>query len=272
MYAISLTILQDSVMITAEIEANEKYDVVVIDLPGAFLHANMDEVYNISMLDKLAYIMVLVAPHIYRPFVTYGKNIEAILYITLQKGMYGFLRISFLFYLKLFLGLEVLGFRLNPYDMYVANEVVNRNWMTIIWHVHDLKISHVKDSEVTKFIEWLKGKYCNMIVSRGYKHNYLGMDFDYSYKEKENLRIVYYLKKILKEFPEKIVVVSLTPASDNIYIFRNENYMSLLDEARARVFHNCMASFLFVMTRCRCDIQNVVPFFCTRLLHPDDDY
>ena len=26
------------------------------------------------------------------------------------------------------------------------------------------------------------------------------------------------------------------------------------------------------MTRCRCDIQNVVPFFCTRVLHPDDDY
>jgi len=36
------------------------------------------------------------------------------------------------------------GIKLNEYDPCVANKMINRKQCTIIWHVDDLKISHVK--------------------------------------------------------------------------------------------------------------------------------
>jgi len=54
---------------------------------------------------------------------------------------------SLLFYRKLRKDLEQLGFKINPYDICVANKLINRKQLTILWHVDDLKISH-KDKKV----------------------------------------------------------------------------------------------------------------------------
>jgi hypothetical protein len=52
---------------------------------------------------------------------------------------------------------------------------------TITWHVDDLKLSHVDAKEVDKTIKWWKSIYGeDMRVSRGKKHDYLGMDLYYS--------------------------------------------------------------------------------------------
>ena len=67
--------------------------------------------------------------------------------------MYGFLRIVLLFYLKLLSYLELLGFRLDPYNICVDNKVINSKQMTITWHVNDLQISHAEESEVAKVID-----------------------------------------------------------------------------------------------------------------------
>ena len=35
-----------------------------------------------------------------------------------------------------------MGFKINRYDPYVVNKMVNGHQMTIWWHVYDLKVSH----------------------------------------------------------------------------------------------------------------------------------
>ena len=75
--------------------------------------------------------MVLVVLWIYRLFVTYGKNGEEILYVTLQRAIYGCMRSALLFYLKLLSNMEGLEFRINPLYMCVANNVTNGKHMTI---------------------------------------------------------------------------------------------------------------------------------------------
>jgi hypothetical protein len=37
------------------------------------------------------------------------------------------------------------GYTLNPYDQCVANKSINGYQMTIVWHVDDLKMSHVSE-------------------------------------------------------------------------------------------------------------------------------
>jgi hypothetical protein len=69
------------------------------------------------------------------------------------------MRSALLFYRKLVANLESDGFVLNPYDLCVANKVVNGKQMTVCWHVDDLKVSHCDPNQVTIFGEWLSKKY-----------------------------------------------------------------------------------------------------------------
>ena len=87
-------------------------------------------------------MMVQVDPIMYRKYVTYPSNGQAMLYVRLIKALYGMLRAALIFYKRLRSDLENMGFEINPYDPCVANKMVNGNQMTICWHVENLKVSH----------------------------------------------------------------------------------------------------------------------------------
>ena len=99
------------------------------------------------------------------------------LYVKLNKALYGLLRSALLFYKKLVRELEDMGFELNPYDPCVANRMVDGTQQTVCWHVDDLKISH-KDAAVnTQTIKALAKIYGpGITVSRGKVHDYLGVE------------------------------------------------------------------------------------------------
>ncbi len=175
------TVMTESVLITAAIEATEGRDVALIDLPRAFLNAEMDEVVHMVLWGKLAELMVKFAPQIYRKYVTLGTRGQPMLYVTLQKALYSCLCSALLFYLKLVADLEGQGFQLNPYDPCVANKIVNGTQMTMTFHVDDIKISHVDHWEVSRRIDWFKSiNGTNVRVSWGTMHDYLGMMMSYS--------------------------------------------------------------------------------------------
>ena len=96
------------------------------------------------------------------------------LYVKLNKALYGLLRSALLFYKKLVSELVEMGFELNKYDPCVANRMINGSQQTATWHVDDLKISH-KDAAVnTKTIKELAKIYGPKVtVSRGKVHDYL---------------------------------------------------------------------------------------------------
>lgn len=54
----------------------------------------------------------------------------------------------------------------------------------IVWHIDNLKLSHVDENVNYKFLIWLSGKYMDYRFGRvkatqGTKHDYLGMILDY---------------------------------------------------------------------------------------------
>jgi hypothetical protein len=91
----------------------------------------------------------------------------------MQKASYGLLRSALLFYKKLVKDLENYGFEINPYDPCVANMMIDGKQMTVIWHVDDLKVSHVDAFKLTKFASYLSSIYGGLAVHRGKKHDYL---------------------------------------------------------------------------------------------------
>jgi hypothetical protein len=134
---------------------------------------------------RVAELMVQVTPNLYRKYISVDRNGAAILYIKMQKAIYGLLRSALLFYKKLVVDLESIRFKLNPYDHCVANKEVNRTQTTVCWHIDDLKVSHLDPKENTRFGDWLS-ETCSVTVAaqQGVEHNYLGMIFDFSVKEK----------------------------------------------------------------------------------------
>ena len=68
---------------------------------------------------------------------------------------------SSLQYKKLPSDIEQIRFNIHPYDPYVAKRMMQGNWHTVIWHVDDLKSSHVKPKVNNKFLLQLHNKYAN---------------------------------------------------------------------------------------------------------------
>ena len=142
-------------MLTATINALEGQDVVVVDIPGSYLSADMDDDVHVVFRGTLAEMILMANPELNRPFVSYEIG-KPVLYVRLQKALYGYLKRALLFYKNLVGDLEAYGFKINPYDPCVANKMIDRKQITVCWHVDDLKILCVDVNEVTKTIQCLE--------------------------------------------------------------------------------------------------------------------
>ncbi len=140
------------------IDAKENREVVTIDIPGAFLHADNKDYVIMKMVGTLAELMVKTNPKMYRQYVVLEKG-RSVLYLQLQKALYGMMKSALLFYRKLVSELKKMGFDINPYDPCVANKMVNGTQMMIRWHVDDLMMSHVSCDEIMKIVQEIKNIY-----------------------------------------------------------------------------------------------------------------
>ena len=57
--------------------------------------------------------------------------------------------------------MESEGYKVNKYDLCVANKIINSKQYTIIWHVDNLMALHVDAQVNWQFVEWIKSKYEN---------------------------------------------------------------------------------------------------------------
>jgi hypothetical protein len=237
------TVSTESVFLTAVIDAHERRDVGCYDIPGAFLHADSEENITMVLKGRLAELMVQVAPNLYRKYISVDKRNTPILYVKIQKALYGLLRSALLFYQKLVGDLESDGFVLNPYDPCVANKDINGKQMTVCWHVDDLKVSHVDPAEVTKFGQWLSATYRIAVAEhRGKVHDYLGMMLDFTFEGHVIVNMTDYIGTILADFPEEITGTRTTPAADHLFDVRDEADARPLPEEQARPWHNSSSS------------------------------
>ena len=152
----------------------------------------------------------------------------------------------------------------------MANKVIDGDQMTMVWHVDDLKVSHLKPLEIMKFACYLSHIFGpKLAVKRGNIHDYLGMDLDYSEKGQVKVSMIKYLKKILAAFPEDLLSTSNTPAARHLFTVHDDAKTEMLSEEEAMSFHHSVAQLLFMCSRSRRDVQLPVAFLTTRVKKPD---
>ena len=267
--AASPTVALELVFMTAAIDARENREVVTIDIPGTLLHATNDDYVVMRMNGTLAELMAKTDPKLYRKYLTDEKG-KKVLYVRLQKALYGMMKSALLFYRKLISEMKGMGFEVNPYDPCVVNKMVNGSQMTVRWHVDDLMISHTSSEAISQFLCTLKDIYGdNLAETTGSVHDYLGMIFDFSERDKVKINMTEYLSKVIADFPEEIIGKAATPAGDHLFKVRDEGRR--LNDEQADAFHHTVYQLLFAANRARRDIQTAVSFLTTRVQAPDKD-
>jgi hypothetical protein len=227
-------------------------------------------------------MLVDINPELYGPAVVL-ENHKKVLYVEVLKAIYGMLEAALLWYKTFRKDLDDIGFVFNPYDPCVANKKVQGSQQTILFHVDNLKSSHIlfhvdnlKSSHKLKsvndkFEKWLNsmyGKHGKVTATCGRIHDYLRMELDYRKQGELKINMTKYVKNMLNNFPVKLgrKDVAKTPARDNLL---NLGTGAKLDTKRLEIFHTFVAKRLFLCKRARPDIQQAILVLCTRVRDPN---
>jgi hypothetical protein len=95
----SPTVVIESVFLSCVIDADESRNVATVDIPGAFLQADMNDVVQLRIGGEMACILTNLAPNTYSPFLTFVCGTPT-LYVILHKALDGTLQAALLFWQK----------------------------------------------------------------------------------------------------------------------------------------------------------------------------
>ena len=200
----SPTISTEAVFLTALVDAWENRKVAVLDVPGAFMQVDMDELVHVKFRGEMVDKLLEIDPELYSSYISEERG-EKVMYVELLKALYGTLRAARFFWEKLHGKLvNEWGFVPNRYDSCVVNKMVNGKQLTVAWHVDDLKVSHVEESALEDFIAMMEEEFgtdAPLSVSRGPVQEYLGMTMDFSEKGRVVIKMSDYVKTMLHDAP-----------------------------------------------------------------------
>ena len=241
--AVLPTVPTELTFVTATIAAKEGRKVQCYKVPSAFVNTDVDKDVIMVFKGELADMMIQIAQEVYQKYVRVDRKGMPILYVKLQKALYGLMRASLLFYRKLRREFEQYGLVINPYDPCGANmETKSGKKLTVVWHVDDLMASCKDDFELTKFLCHLGRIYGpSLSMHLGKKHDYLGVDMEFCDDGTLEVSMIKYLKNVIAEFPELIKGRAATPAHDKLFVMRENDEARKLNEEQVLAFHHTVA-------------------------------
>jgi Reverse transcriptase (RNA-dependent DNA polymerase) len=292
--ASSPTVSSEAVMLTCTIDAKEKREVAVVDIPNAFVQTVIEDEKDRSFIrirGPLVDILTNIAPDVYGEYVTIGKNGDKVLLVQCLNALYGTMVASLLYYKKFVKSLKSKGFKLNPYDPCVANKQVEGKQLTVCFHVDDCKISHISTKVVDDTIDWLRSEYENvfedgsglMKVHRGKIHKYLGMTLDFSHVNQCRITMIDYVDEIIAAYDKSSSELDdgftrvikkgnrskSSAAPDDLFVVNED--AEKLSEVGQTAFHHLVYKTLYISKRARPDLSTAIAFLTTRVQAPDID-
>ena len=140
----SPTVSIEALFTTLVIAGHEGRQVISFDVPGAFLQADMpdDKLVLLRLTGEFVIFMCEINPE-FIPHVRTDKRGRKILYMKVIRAIYGCIQAALQWYILFKTTLEKEGFELNPYDLCVANKIVEGKQCTVAWYVNDCVATHM---------------------------------------------------------------------------------------------------------------------------------
>ena len=135
----------------------------VMDVPGAFLRADMpeDETVHVRITGIMVDTFLEIDPDLYGVWTVCCDGREGDGTVPgVAQALYGTLCAARLYWEKLSRKLiEYWGFETNPYDSGVVNKMINGKQCTVVWHVDDVRCSHVDPMVVENMIDMMSEEF-----------------------------------------------------------------------------------------------------------------
>ena len=112
------------------------------------------------------------------------KRCQKVLYIRVLRAIYGCVESTLHWYTLYIDTLQKKGYVINPYAFCVSSKIIEGKQYTIVWFVDDNKAYHVKPKIIDELISDLKLNFGDLVITRGKKHSFLGMNIETT-KEKK---------------------------------------------------------------------------------------
>ena len=253
----------EAILVTLLIDAQEGRFVSITDVPGAYLHAKMPEGKLVLMwlVGRFVDIMCKVNPE-YKKYIRYKKGVK-VLYLRVLRAIYGCLKSALLWYNLYSSTLQKMGFVLNPYDLCVANNMIDGSQCTIAFYVDDNKISHKNPAVVKKVIKEIESHFGKMTVDEGKNFNFLGMNITMRDDKKVEIEMKGQIREAIAWFGKPISEKPLTPANKNL--FNSSQESPELDNKKSEVFLSIVQKLLYITKLAQPDVETPVSFLCTRV-------
>ena len=253
------TVGTSSVFTILSIAAHERRGVAVIDIGGAFLHADMSKGIPVHMrLDKnMSGMMTKLAPE-YEQY----ADARGCVVVKLDKALYGCVESAALWYENLRVSFSDLGYTPNPYDICVFNRRNEQGVQcTVAIHVDDLLITSACTLMIEDLAAGLVKRYGEITRKNGPVVNYLGMVFDLTTLGEARVTMTGFVDEMLKECG--IIGKARTPATEGLFDVRLD--VETVTEQQRVTFHRCVAKLLYLAERARPDCLTAVSFLATRV-------
>ena len=258
----SPTATPESVLLTALIDAVEDRHVVVTDVTGAYLNADMEDFVLIRLSGEDVDMMCDANP-VYADFTT-NDNGKKTLFLQLKKALYGCVQSALLWYRLFRDTLQNLGFVLNPYDPCVANANIKGSQCTIVWYVDDNKISHKDATVVTDLVQRIEAKFGHMTKTQGDEHEFLGMKLRFDQKNKSvKVFMQSYINEAIQQSQLDMRRAAATPATKTLFDIDHDAVE--LGPAEFERFRSVVCKLLYVALHGRPDILLSVVFLASRV-------
>ena len=259
------TAATSSVLIVAGIAAAEHRKVMVADIGGAFLNADIKPtgiLVHVRLDSLMTSILVRIDPS-FKEFVAEdGSSV-----VQLDKAMYGTVEAASLWHKDLTDMLIKDGFKRNPYDFCVFNKVgPSGKQITVVCHVDDLLITSESISDMDDFERALRNKYKEVTSKRGAVINFIGMTFDFTRTGSVRITMDNLINEILTH--SGVETQRATPATETLFDVRDVEKLGTEDKAYFRTY---VAKILYLAKRVRPECLTAVAFLSTRVQICDID-
>ena len=265
----SPTAALESIITTLMIDVYEGRDIAIADVSGTYLHAEFPSSKRVilKLTGVSVDIMCKVNPE-YRQHEIYeiknGKRVK-VLYVRVLRALYGCFESALLWYRFYSSLLEKLGFKINPYNKCVANKEINGKQCTIVFYVDDNKISHEDPEVVTSVLKQISGHFGELKVSRGKKHDYLGMDIEVK-DNKVYIGMKGQIDEVLSWGAKQNGRLPATPSTTNLITISNKSTQLKKDDAD--LFHSIVQKLMHICKRARPDLEPALSYLSTRVSCP----
>jgi len=186
----------ESIFNMLKLVAVEKRHLLILDIGGAYLNAEIDR--SVYMFVEPVLVNILV--NINAGYAKY-RDVKGRVLTQIDKAMYGLVQSAKLWYETITGVLKGNGYSSNPMDPCVWNKIVDADQITIIIYVDDLAISCRNKDEVHKAMAMVKEKFIDIKVKESNEMSYLGMNLKID-NDGIPVSMTNYIQEMIKEFGE----------------------------------------------------------------------